>query len=462
LTLGVPITNQDQPDIYANLFSSKDPAAKNWAKALDAQQKAYLQAIAQNPDQGIQNQQAIQADQAAQAAAQAQPQAQVLPSTGANAGRGGQGGPTADQLGLGALPAAGAQVAPGGAQVAPGGAQVAPAGAQRQVAPVQPAAQGNNLGSLPDNPYVPQLQGLIAANQNVAIPTVQGMISDKAEFNKAYGVDPVKSFTDAKAELDRIDQARQAAVDAHQKVNEAQGLENLWHYLMSVRGATIGQGLANAGRSTQDVVNQQRANDEAFNQRDLLNREGIATSREHLNEAQAALAAGDFKGYMDAVNKAHDTNATINHANIQGVDAMARTFDKTRELYQAAQIHSRDLQERYAAQAAQHADNLAARAQQKDLDREAAYSRLAMTQANAAAAREMANPMNYARYKDRTQEDVAAEMFPHFKALLTGQVDTTTPSSSANISPEAFNAKWATLKSGQTLVGPDGKTYVKQ
>ena len=32
----------------------------------------------------------------------------------------------------------------------------------------------------------------------------------------------------------------------------------------------------------------------------------------------------------------------------------------------------------------------------------------------------------------------------------------------ANITQEQFNTKWATLKPGQTLKGPDGKTYTKK
>ena len=38
----------------------------------------------------------------------------------------------------------------------------------------------------------------------------------------------------------------------------------------------------------------------------------------------------------------------------------------------------------------------------------------------------------------------------------------TPPPSATTISPEEFNKKWATLRPGQTLVGPDGVTYTKQ
>jgi len=37
-----------------------------------------------------------------------------------------------------------------------------------------------------------------------------------------------------------------------------------------------------------------------------------------------------------------------------------------------------------------------------------------------------------------------------------------TPKAGATITPEAFNEKWATLKQGQSLVGPNGVTYTKQ
>jgi hypothetical protein len=44
---------------------------------------------------------------------------------------------------------------------------------------------------------------------------------------------------------------------------------------------------------------------------------------------------------------------------------------------------------------------------------------------------------------------------------VPGKPDTPPPSATT-ISPEEFNKKWATLRPGQTLVGPDGVTYTKQ
>ena len=37
-----------------------------------------------------------------------------------------------------------------------------------------------------------------------------------------------------------------------------------------------------------------------------------------------------------------------------------------------------------------------------------------------------------------------------------------TPVAGGKMTPEAFNAKWSTLKSGESLQGPDGKTYTKR
>ena len=51
------------------------------------------------------------------------------------------------------------------------------------------------------------------------------------------------------------------------------------------------------------------------------------------------------------------------------------------------------------------------------------------------------------------------------KALNTEnviQADRKPPTPAAATAPSDFNAKWATLKSGQSLVGPDGKTYTKK
>jgi hypothetical protein len=36
------------------------------------------------------------------------------------------------------------------------------------------------------------------------------------------------------------------------------------------------------------------------------------------------------------------------------------------------------------------------------------------------------------------------------------------PGADGPITPEAFNAQWAKLKKGESLVGPDGKVYIKQ
>lgn len=45
---------------------------------------------------------------------------------------------------------------------------------------------------------------------------------------------------------------------------------------------------------------------------------------------------------------------------------------------------------------------------------------------------------------------------------LSKATTTTKPDESAEMTPERFASEWSNLKSGQTLVGPDGKTYTKK
>jgi hypothetical protein len=48
------------------------------------------------------------------------------------------------------------------------------------------------------------------------------------------------------------------------------------------------------------------------------------------------------------------------------------------------------------------------------------------------------------------------------KKLAKARVAAKTPAQPAKITQDDFNTKWAKLKPGQTLVGPDGKTYTKK
>lgn len=74
-----------------------------------------------------------------------------------------------------------------------------------------------------------------------------------------------------------------------------------------------------------------------------------------------------------------------------------------------------------------------------------------------------------AKYKARAEE-IRKQVETEFGILPTAPVTvpTTAPAPSStpaptegSITPEAFQAKWAKLKPGQKLVGPDGKTYTK-
>jgi hypothetical protein len=48
------------------------------------------------------------------------------------------------------------------------------------------------------------------------------------------------------------------------------------------------------------------------------------------------------------------------------------------------------------------------------------------------------------------------------KKMGKARVAAKTPAQPAKITQDEFNTKWAKLKPGQTLVGPDGKTYTKK
>jgi hypothetical protein len=68
-----------------------------------------------------------------------------------------------------------------------------------------------------------------------------------------------------------------------------------------------------------------------------------------------------------------------------------------------------------------------------------------------------------AKYNARAEE-IRKQVETEFGIRPTADVPAPTAQAPAagSITPEAFQAKWATLKPGQKLVGPDGKTYTKK
>lgn len=81
-----------------------------------------------------------------------------------------------------------------------------------------------------------------------------------------------------------------------------------------------------------------------------------------------------------------------------------------------------------------------------------AAAKLKLMDAEAGAAAEASAQANF----EKGKADIDKIFQEHSAPVNPSQV--TKP----QVSPEDFNTKWATLQSGQTLVGPDGKTYTKK
>lgn len=66
-----------------------------------------------------------------------------------------------------------------------------------------------------------------------------------------------------------------------------------------------------------------------------------------------------------------------------------------------------------------------------------------------------------AAYEARLEE-IRKEVAEQYKVRPDSPAPAATAKPTAGITPEQFNSQWAKLKPGQTLVGPDGKTYTKK
>jgi len=431
LTLGVPITNADQQNIYADLFSSKDPGVKRVKEQLKAQEQEYLRAIAKDPNMGVQNQQAVQADQMAQAA-QAAPQANpALPATGAGAGRGGQGGPNADQLGLGAI-APSAQPAPQAAPQArpPVGAPVA----------AQPGAQKATSWV---NPYEAAVNAAHEAGKSyeMGIQSIKDHLADQAEFDKANGVDRKQIYETHKNALAQIDAAREAANAAHERANKAQGLENVWYTLANMRGGRASDALANSAIAGQNRVDQQRAAEETYQQQNMVNMMKQQAAKQALDDAQIALSRGDFKGWQDNTTKAKEINAGIYKAGLETLTSSANRAETVQGRKEIAADNLAMRRQLAQGQQQQHADAMQQRMDQKEADREAGFSKQAMSLAMGAATKALADPMNMTKYKGMSAEEVAASMYPRIlQGLKTGAMGEAAPKDFSTQAQSAFGA----------------------
>ena len=74
------------------------------------------------------------------------------------------------------------------------------------------------------------------------------------------------------------------------------------------------------------------------------------------------------------------------------------------------------------------------------------------------AMRPMTTPEMVAKAKEKLEEEFPASYEEYLKRHKSQQQ----PTGGGAISPAEFDAKWKTLKSGETLIGPDGKPYKKK
>lgn len=384
LTLGTPITNREQPNIYSE-FTDKTPVDPAASAA------AYQAVYGRTPN------------------LQAAPQS--APQIAGNMGRGGQGGPSAAQL-------AGIAVASGAPKPAP--QPNIPTGAP--VVAAQPGAQGPAPSSGFDNPYsqkeLEAIEELKKAKRPE--PTQDEYQAALRKSYESYGVDPKQAYEDHKKELAKIDAAREAANAAHERANKAQGLENVWHTLANMRGGRASEALGNSAIAGQRRVDEQRAAEEAYQQQNMTNMAKQQAARQALDDAQIAFARGDYKGYQDSLDKARTLNLGADTAVSQGLGRLATNYETNQTRRENAQIADATRRENAKLAQMTHADALAARMDQREADRDAALNKTAATLAMSAAQKAIADPMNYNKYKGMTTEEVAAMMHPRILQMLKG------------------------------------------
>jgi len=142
-----------------------------------------------------------------------------------------------------------------------------------------------------------------------------------------YGIDPKQAYEDHKKEIAKMDAAREAANAAHERANQAQGLENVWYTLANMRGGRASDALANSAIAGQKRVDEQRSAEEAYQQQNLTNMMKQQAVKQALDDAQVALARGDFKGYQDAKAKAQEINASRDNTYISGLGHLATNWE---------------------------------------------------------------------------------------------------------------------------------------
>jgi hypothetical protein len=307
LTLGTPITNRKQPNIYGNLFSSQDPAVKDWNNFLAAQQKGYLQSIAKDPNQGVQNQQAIQAAQPTPATTQpqpqVQPQAQPMPATGAIAGRGMQGGPTASQLGLATLTNGQNQTQ----------ASASPAVDQNTSNPYAISTGTKSTGS----GFNPNMSGLPSLFKGAGL--TNSSLGDIADSLKQSGLLPEKE-----------DNSTQASIDSLRAVQDAMGYDK--------DNKKVYDRLDEMDQKSQDLSDKQSAL--------AIIQGGLAMIRS--GNPWEAIAQGASKGVaaygdaQDKLNKAQEQHALARIAADQAANSMAHG-DADNVLKQMDEVANRNL-----------------------------------------------------------------------------------------------------------------------
>jgi len=379
MTLGTPITNREQPDIYANLFSSRDPGVASATQGISDQQQAYLQSLAK-PGQTVvkappaPDQRPTMPSDPRVAAVQAAQQGNMQPINQIAAGSAptpaAPAAPT--EQGIASLtPAPGKEPSPKDEQMAILNAELTKAQARLNADPTDARAAGDlaalqkeikRAGGNPTNlpaftsgdsgksatvtgavanaatnaPVGPQgglpsaLQALqkspgylYATNFLNMKPETPGFATDpkvlaqqQKDFLKSQGVELPYQSRDA--DLNKI-QAQMAADDAeHQRNSEARKLENFYTFLRNIRGGTIGQGLANAGNSVQAITEAQRAEDAAYNNSRLEKIQKLADARYSNNMAQV----NQVLGFMTQADQhAADAAKAINDFNVKKGEA---------------------------------------------------------------------------------------------------------------------------------------------
>jgi hypothetical protein len=301
----------------------------------------------------------------------------------------------------------------------------------------------------------------------------------EAEMKRQGIKTPFEEHDKALAALEKMQAENHAR---HQAENEKQGLENVWSRLASMQGGTASQALANSQIAGQRRIDDQRAAEEAYQQKRYEDAQKLEDLRYHNNAAKLDYFDKNYNGAFSNAQAVQKGSTDLLKDKLMGLGSLASGLGHVAGADTQAAAAMADTQARVKSA---HEDLMARLKEMKDVRgdklNETAWNNVynsvksdALVQAKMKELEGLNDPMKagMAKQTGRTVDVVEKELKAaqndalkraaavHRVTLPEGLFDT--PSNNGAISQEDFDKKWATLKPGEVLVGPDGKQYTKK